>query len=228
MRYPGGNPTAVRLSPLGRAASVGGSPWAMVRDQHKLLQRLKRRDEAAFTDLVRQYQDRVFGLTYRMLGDRAEAEDVAQEVFVTVFKSIDSFRGDAQLGTWIYRVAANHCKNRLKYHARRARSAQREYADGDPGLDGSSGPSAHIAGPEAAAVGKETERLVRAALASLPEDQRELIVLRDLEHMSYDEIREATGLVEGTIKSRLHRARMALQKRVAELGEARADVGGER
>jgi RNA polymerase sigma-70 factor, ECF subfamily len=191
----------------------------MARDQHKLVERLKRRDEAAFTELVRTYQDRVFGLTYRMLGDRAEAEDLAQEVFVTVFKSIDAFRGEAQLGTWIYRVAANHCKNRLKYHARRARSAQREYMDGDHGGDATAGPSARIAGPEAAAVGREAERLVREALASLPDDHRELIVLRDLENLSYEEIRGLTGLVEGTIKSRLHRARLALQKRVAELGD---------
>lgn len=206
---------------------IAVAPRVMARDQHKLVERLKRRDEAAFTELVRAYQDRVFGLTFRMLGDRAEAEDLAQEVFVTVFKSIDSFRGDAQLGTWIYRVAANHCKNRLKYHARRARSAQRPYTDGHHGADTEGGPSARIAGPEAAAVGRETERRVREALAALPEEQRELIVLRDLENMSYEQIRDATGLVVGTIKSRLHRARMALQRRVAELGSAGSGAGGE-
>jgi RNA polymerase sigma-70 factor, ECF subfamily len=192
---------------------------------HKLVQRLKRRDEAAFTELVRLYQDRVFGLTYRMLGDRAEAEDLAQEVFVTVFKSIDGFRGDAQLGTWIYRVAANHCKNRLKYLARRARAAQREYTDDHHASDTAQGPSARIAGPEATAVGRQTEGLVREALASLPEDQRELIVLRDVENLSYDEIREVTGLLEGTIKSRLHRARLALQKRMGALGAPATDEG---
>jgi RNA polymerase sigma-70 factor, ECF subfamily len=196
-------------------------------DDSRLVQRLKRRDEAAFTELVRRYQDRVFGLIYRMLGDRAEAEDVAQEVFVTVFKSIDGFRGDSQLGTWLYRVAANHCKNRLKYLARRARSAQREYTEGDHPADTSAGPSARIAGPEAAAVGRETERLVQEALAALPEDQRELIVLRDVENLSYEEIGAVTGLVEGTIKSRLHRARLALQKRVGELdGSAGAPSSG--
>ena len=74
---------------------------------------------------MRLYQDKVYGLVYRMLGSQAEAEDVAQEVFVTVFKSIDSFRGDSKFSTWLYRIAANHCKNRIKYLRRRARTNRR-------------------------------------------------------------------------------------------------------
>ena len=78
--------------------------------EQKLVARLKRRDEAAFNELIKLYQARIFRLVFRMLGDRAEAEDVAQEVFITVFKSIDGFRGDSKLSTWLYRVATNHCK----------------------------------------------------------------------------------------------------------------------
>src|SRR5689334_11877090 len=83
------------------------------------LSRLRERDEEAFNQVVSDYQNKVFGLIYRMMGNREEAEDLAQEVFVTVFKSIDQFRGDSKLSTWIYRIAANHCKNRIKYLSRR-------------------------------------------------------------------------------------------------------------
>lgn len=191
-------------------------------DERKLLSRLKRRDEAAFTELVRRYQDRVFGLTFRMLGDRSEAEDVAQEVFVTVFKSIDGFRGDSKLGTWLFRVTANHCKNRLKYLGRRARGAQREYTEGDHGADAAPRTAATLAGPEAETRGREMEGIVQRALAALPDDQRELVVLRDIEDLTYEEIQQVTGLAAGTVKSRLHRARLALSARVTELSSGAA------
>src|SRR5689334_19590756 len=84
-----------------------------------LLARLRERDERAFRELVEEHRDRVFNLTFRMLGNRAEAEDVAQEVFIAVFKTIETFREESKLSTWIYRVAVNHCKNRIKYLARR-------------------------------------------------------------------------------------------------------------
>ena len=85
----------------------------------ELVRRLRERDERAFRELVAEHRDRVYNLTYRMLGNRAEAEDVAQEVFISVFKTVDSFREEAKLSTWLYRVTVNHCKNRIKYLARR-------------------------------------------------------------------------------------------------------------
>src|SRR5450432_4495453 len=84
-----------------------------------LIGRLKERDEQAFNEIVRAHGDKVFSLVYRMIGNRAEAEDLAQEVFVTVFKTVDSFRGESKFSTWLLRIAANHCKNRMKYLARR-------------------------------------------------------------------------------------------------------------
>ena len=85
-----------------------------------LVRRLRERDEGAFHEMVRLYQHKVFNLVFRMIGNREEAEDVAQEVFVTVFKAIDSFRGDSKFSTWLYRIAANQCKNRIKYLGRRS------------------------------------------------------------------------------------------------------------
>src|SRR5262247_375631 len=87
--------------------------------EQRFLERLRARDERAFNELVTVYQERVFGLILRMLGKRDEAEDMSQEVFVQVFKAIDQFRGDSKLGTWIYRIAVNLCKNRTKYRSRR-------------------------------------------------------------------------------------------------------------
>src|SRR5688572_26961999 len=119
--------------------------------EEQLIERLKRRDEAAFNELVRLYDTRVFRLVLRMLGDRAEAEDVAQEVFITVFKSIDGFRGDSKLSTWLYRVATNHCKNRIKYLDRRARGKKKEFdeiAEHGTMESATMNPSAQIARPD--------------------------------------------------------------------------------
>src|SRR5579884_2568197 len=91
--------------------------------ERALLLRLRERDEEAFTEIVRDYQNKVYNLVFRMIGNRAEAEDLAQEVFVTVFKHVDQFRGDSKFSTWLFRIAANHCKNRIKYLSRRHSSA---------------------------------------------------------------------------------------------------------
>jgi RNA polymerase sigma-70 factor (ECF subfamily) len=181
-------------------------------DEARLVARLKKRDEAAFNVFVRAYEQKVFALVLRMLGNRAEAQDLAQEVFITVFKSIDSFRGDSRLGTWLYRVAVNHCKNRIKYLDRRSTRAHDAIEDkhegdvADGGMVGGRPPR-----PDEQAEGTEMERAVQRALASLEEEHRELIVLRDLEGLSYEEIVQITGLPDGTVKSRLHRARAALR-----------------
>src|SRR6266850_7376865 len=87
--------------------------------ERSLLRRLRDRDERAFRELIEAHRDRVYNITFRMLGNRAEAEDVAQEVFITVFKTIETFREESKFSTWLFRVTVNHCKNRIKYLARR-------------------------------------------------------------------------------------------------------------
>lgn len=184
--------------------------------ERRLIRRLRDRDERAFREVVEQYQDKVYNLTYRMLGDRNEAEDLAQEVFITVFKSIDSFRGDAKFSTWLYRVAANHCKNRIKYLARRHDRDQSEYdeqIERRAAAGAVTGP-AKMPRPDVHLEGLEREQLLQAAIAELEDDHRLLIVLRDIEELSYDEICAITELPEGTVKSRLHRARLALRKKL--------------
>jgi RNA polymerase sigma-70 factor (ECF subfamily) len=200
-------------------------------DEADLIRRLKRREEAAFNELVLRYEDRVFRLVMRMLGDPEEAEDLAQEVFITVFQSIDGFRGDAKLSTWLYRVASNQCKNRIKYLKRRARDAKQpfdELAHRREVHSSTLGTSAQLPQPDAMAEGRQTESLIQAALASLAQEHRELIVLRDIESLTYDEIQEITGLAQGTVKSRLHRARLALQQEVERLSTPAPGEGGAR
>jgi RNA polymerase sigma-70 factor (ECF subfamily) len=181
-----------------------------------LLRRLRERDEKAFQELVEKHQNQIFNLLYRMIGNRAEAEDLAQEVFITVFKSIDQFRGDSKLSTWLYRVAANHCKNRIKYLVRRHDRGQVELDEGkDGGLDGPAlGAPKPSPRPDLQLEGAEMEQVLQAAIADLDEEQRILVILRDVEELSYEEICAITDLPEGTVKSRLHRARMALRKRL--------------
>lgn len=211
----------VGVAGLERAAAEAGFHVPMPEGyEERLVERLKRRDEAAFNELVRLYQAKVFRLVFRMLGDRAEAEDLAQEVFVTVFKSIDGFRGDSKLSTWLYRVATNHCKNRIKYLSRRAKGSKKEFdevADRDAVESATMSTSAQVPRPDDALQGLQAQSAVQRALAELDDEHRELVVLRDIENMTYEEIQQITGLPEGTVKSRLHRARLALQARVLEL-----------
>lgn len=206
-----------------RAAAAAGFHVPMPEGyEEKLVERLKRRDEAAFNELIRLYQGRIFRLVFRMLGDRSEAEDLAQEVFITVFKSIDGFRGESKLSTWLYRVATNHCKNRIKYLDRRARGKKKELdevAEHGALESATMSPSSHIARPDQMMEAMQKERILQQAIAALEEEHRTLIVLRDIEHMTYEQIQEITGLPEGTVKSRLHRARHALRTKVQRLAE---------
>jgi RNA polymerase sigma-70 factor (ECF subfamily) len=185
--------------------------------ERALLAGLRERDEEAFSHMVRTYQDKVFNLVYRMIGNRAEAEDVAQDVFVTVFKSIDQFRGESKFSTWLYRVAANHCKNRIKYNARRqtAQGGLDEVPEQQMADAGRAPVHGHVDSPDEIFEGRETERLIAQAIAALEEEHRLLVLLRDVEELSYDEIAQVTGLNEGTIKSRLHRARMQIKAHLA-------------
>ncbi|HEX3771105.1 MAG TPA: sigma-70 family RNA polymerase sigma factor [Polyangiaceae bacterium] len=190
----------------------------------RLVERLVARDERAFNDVVRAYERRIFALALRMMGDRAEAEDLAQEVFVQVFKAIGTFRGESKLSTWIYRIAVNLAKNRAKYLRVRHTSEQDEIAavEERAGL-GSAGDGknvARVARPDEMMAGRETEDVVRRAILTLEPSFRECLVLRDVEDLSYEEIGQITGLPEGTVKSRIHRARSQLKEIVEQaLGE---------
>jgi RNA polymerase sigma-70 factor (ECF subfamily) len=189
----------------------------------RLVERLVARDERAFNALVRAYERRIFALALRMMGDRAEAEDLAQEVFVQVFKAIASFRGESKLSTWIYRIAINLSKNRSKYLRVRHADEQDELAtleERGPLGESKRANVACVERPDEMMAGHEAEHAVRRAILELEPTFRECLVLRDVEDLSYEEIGAITGLPEGTVKSRIHRARAQLKELVERtLGE---------
>jgi len=188
--------------------------------ERMLLRRLQRGDARAFRELVRTHQDRVYSLCLRMLGQAQEAEDVSQEVFVAVHRHLPRFRGECRLSTWIYRVAKNRCLNRLK--ALRLRAAESHDGELPPSSDPVTAHAAAPARPDEALLGAEERAEVHRALATLSDDHRLLVVLRDIEGMSYEEIEKITDLAEGTVKSRLHRARAALADALERAGMAPA------
>lgn len=178
----------------------------------ELVRRFKAGDRRAYAEIVRRYQHRVYTLCLRWIGDERTAEDVAQDVFLALFRSLDEFRGDAQLSTWIYRVAVNHCKNRRLYQKRRA-TERHEPLEGNPRDDEPAREIAHPGpGTDAPLFTTEAERLVRAALEQLDDETRSIIVMRDVEDLSYEEIADILDLPRGTVKSRLHRARAELAR----------------
>jgi len=177
---------------------------ALGADPPGLLERLRAGDARAFEELVIAYQHRVFGVALRMLGSRAEAEEIAQEVFLRAYRAIGEFRGEARLGTWLYGIASRLCLNRLA-------SPDRRLARGDEALADVAAPT-----PDAAIAAEraELDAALRAAIAGLPEDRRLVLVLRDVEGLSYEEIAETLAIDPGTVRSRLHRARLQLKEKL--------------
>jgi RNA polymerase sigma-70 factor (ECF subfamily) len=180
-------------------------------DEARFIAALRRREPRAFNALVVRYQDRVFGLVFRILGNPDDAREVAQEVFVSVFEKIESYRGDAAISTWLFRIAVNHAKNRLKYMARR-RERQKDSFDDLPVGVSSGQLNAEVPRPDQVQGRRHVATVVEKALASLDEDQRVVVVLRDVEGQSYEDIAAITGLELGTVKSRIHRARQRLKQ----------------
>src|SRR5262249_52745630 len=148
------------------------------------------------------HQHRVFGVALRMLANAAEAEELAQETFLRAHGSLAEFRGDAKLSTWLYAIVSRLCLKRLA-------SADRQVAR--PGDETLLGVADGEAGPDAHAEQGELRTALHRAIADLPEERRVVVILRDLEGLAYDEIAQALGLELGTVRSRLHRARMDLK-----------------
>ncbi|MFT3706700.1 MAG: sigma-70 family RNA polymerase sigma factor [Archangium sp.] len=191
--------------------------------EHLLIARLRRKDPNAFEAMVRAHQDRVYDFCVRMLADREEAFDLTQEIFISIHQHMDQFRADAKLTTWIYRIARNHCLNRLKYLKRRGRGRSDEFGESNElSITEAMGGASQ---PDDAVHARTEKELVHKAIALLEEDQRALVVLRDVEGLSYEEIMEITELAEGTVKSRLHRAREKLAGILVKLEQSFADRG---
>jgi len=204
--------------PAGGAGVLG--PDAIVDPDADLVDRWQGGDEAAFEALVRRHQRRVFGLVLRMIGDRQEAEEVAQEAFLSLYRHGHRFRREARFSTFVYRVAANAALNRRRSLGRKRAREEALARRQDAGFDLPSSPR----NPEDAASSTEVKERVEQALLELPPDLRAAVVLYDIEGQSYGDIAKALRIPEGTVKSRIHRARNALRKLL--VAPAPADNGG--
>jgi RNA polymerase sigma-70 factor (ECF subfamily) len=204
-------PLARGVAPSTRPA---GRPVAVIDDpDHDLVQRWQAGEEGAFDVLVRRHEKKVFRLLLRMMGNREEAEDVAQETFLSLHRHGHRFRGDARFSTFIYRVASNAALNRRRTLGRNRARIQKLVHRQAAGDDLPETPR----NPEDATGGKELSSAVRDALESLKPSLRLPVLLYDIEGLAYGEIAEVLGVAEGTVKSRIHRARQALRAHLAPL-----------
>src|SRR2546423_9822761 len=200
-------PREITYNWLDRPAELNAQEAAFV-------SRLQANEDAAYDELVRSYSGPIYHVAYRMLGDSAEASDVVQEIFLKVFRNIAGFKGEAALKTWIFRIAFSEILNRLRWWKRRHRFATVSLDD-QP--NGSGTGAAHAVAsssptPEQVLQSKEQETAIQQALGRLSREHRSIIVLRDIEGFSYNEIADVLGVSIGTVKSRLARARADLKQ----------------
>jgi len=171
------------------------------------VQKLQRGQTDAFEALIRRHEKTIFNLVYRMLGDYEEAAETAQEVFLSAYRAIGQFRGDANFSTWLYRIALNHATTRRKnLNTRHQRNVPIENTE--PMSDPNPGPAESMEK-------KEIRETVQRALNSLSDDDAKVILLRDLQDVPYEEVARVLEVPVGTVKSRLHRARQALKSELA-------------
>jgi len=172
----------------------------------KQIELCRQGDKDAFTALVTEYQQKVYATALSVMGNEADALDASQEAFIRIYKSISKFRGDSSLSTWIYRVTTNICLDMLRKQGR-VKTVNIDETAELTATDSFSSPEEHL-------VSEERKAAVKRALALLPADLKTAFVLRDVDGLSYSEIAEVLSVPEGTVKSRIARARAALLKEI--------------
>ena len=180
-----------------------------------LVERVQKGDKQAFDVLVLKYQNKIIQLIYRYVHDPDEARDVAQDAFIKAYKAIDRFRGDSAFYTWIYRIAINTAKNHLVASGRRPPKSDIDAQDAEQ-YEGASGLKEY-ATPERLLQKDEIQSAIAEAIDDLPDDLRTAITLRELEGLSYEEIAQTMDCPIGTVRSRIFRARDAIDKRLKPL-----------
>lgn len=185
---------------------------ADAREDEQLIRAVLAGNDRAFDELVGLYKQFVFNLCYRLLGDYDDADDSAQEVFIKVYRSIGGFRFESGFKTWLYRIAVNTCKNRFRSLEYRVGQKKIRLDDQDEGDRKQVEIEHHGQSPSESLGRKEIGRLIQTAINKLPTDQKLVVVLRDMEGRSYEEITAITGFKLGTLKSKLSRARLRLRE----------------
>lgn len=195
------------------AVSSDSRPFA----EAQFIDRLKAQDAAAFDFLVNDRTPEIYALLYRLTEDPEEARDLTQETFLQAYRNIQHFRGDADLRTWLYRIAVNQARNRWRWWKRRRRGVTVSLdaaAEADQPSIGSRLADERSENPEQFTLARERESAIMSALRSLARPYREAVVLRDVEGLSYEEVAAALDISVGTVKSRLSRGRLELRKRL--------------
>jgi RNA polymerase sigma-70 factor, ECF subfamily len=185
-------------------------------EDFKLIRRFQAEDPAAFDQLILKYKDLVMNVCFRFMRNYAEADDCAQETFVKVFRSLRKFRFESSFSTWLYRIAVNTCKTRLCSQEYRRSNASVSI---DKPLETEEGSvrfeiADKALSPRASMENKDRAVIIQEAINSLPEEQKTVVILRDIEGLSYEEIARVTGYNLGTVKSKLARARQELMNKL--------------
>jgi RNA polymerase sigma-70 factor (ECF subfamily) len=186
------------------------------RSEIEFIERLKRGEAAAFEQLVAERSGEIYGLLFRLTENSEEASDLTQETFLRAFQNIGRFRGEADLKTWIYRIAINQARNRWRWWRRRRRDATVSL-DATQVQSGQTMLASLVArekNPEQQTLAHERELALRAALQKVGRAYRETLILRDIEGFTYEEIAVTLGINVGTVKSRLARGRMELRRKL--------------
>jgi len=188
-----------------------------------LVERAKRGDVAAFEQLIAQYQRPVYNTAFRLTGNHEDASDVAQEAFVKVYTSLPDFRGDSSFKTWLFRIVHNACNDELRKRIRKRVSSLNEIIFNDDGDLSRQIPDPSD-GPEQTLDRIETQRVVQESINALEDEYRIVLVMREIQGLSYNEIADSLGINLGTVKSRLNRARHALKEKFSSLELLTASV----
>jgi RNA polymerase sigma-70 factor (ECF subfamily) len=199
--------SALRVEELLRAGNAPPEAFRLSPDESALIERCLSGDDTAFDLLVLRYQDMVFGLAYRLLGGHEEAVDLSQEIFLQVYRKLSTFRRDSSLRTWIYRIVINRAKNRQRWWKRRINEMTAV-----PIEEAESRARSREMPPDEALARKEQGQILQDATDKLPFDQRTILLLKEIEGLSYEEISATLDLPLGTVKSRLARARVSLRE----------------
>jgi len=203
----------------------GGNKTPEAGDDRRLVRAAQKGDQGAFRQLVERYQRRVYQLALGMMKDADEAMDISQETFVRVHRYLPTFKGDSSFFTWTYRIAMNLC---LDAQRRRNRGERIDVSEGDEAeIEAAMDPpSAALAGPQRAALNSELKDKIEDALAGLSENHRAILLLREVEGLSYEELAKVLGIRKGTVMSRLFHARLKMQKKLRESLGDEAPKGG--
>lgn len=196
------------MPPSSPPVSISQSPETELR----LIARCRAGDVAAFDEIVKQQQNRIYNLCYWMLNDPEEAADAAQDAFVRAFRSLDHFRGDAAFGTWLHRIAVNVCLDAARRRKRAAVPFSTLDSDAESVREQEPADAGHS--PAEIADRQERRRAINEALATLSENHRTVLILLDIQGHAYEEVATMLDLPLGTVKSRLNRARLALREKL--------------